>query len=382
MKRLLLLMTCLVTAIWPAAFAVGQEPIKLGALYNLTGDMSAIDQPAYDGARLAVEAINQRGGLLKGRQLELIGIDTKSDLNAAAAGARELLSNGVAAGLGYGDNDFVLAAAPAFQTRGIPFVTSGATDSELPKKIGNSLFMTTFGDDDQALAIADFAYTTLKIRTVAVWTEKSREYTRVLSRFFKDHFVDLGGKILSEDVFIRKRKDFSALITKLKKMAPAPDAVFVSDVSDDAVVIVSQLRKAGVTIPILGGDGFDVDLVATLPSSELADNIYFSTHSYRGQTRTNVISFIESYRKKYGKDPENAFAALGYDAVDLIADAIRRAGTTEEKALAEALANTRAFEGITGRISYARPSRVPVKTVSIVGVKNGKYQVLETINSY
>jgi len=200
-----LTMACLVVAVWMASYAIGQEPIKLGALYNLTGDMAAIDRPAYNGALLAVEAINQQGGLLEGRKVELICIDTKSDTDAASSGAKELLSMGVVACLGYGDSDHVLAAAPAFHARGIPFVTSGATDPDLPQRIGKGLFMTTFGDDDQALAIADFAYTSLNIRTVAVWSVNSTDFTRVLSRFFKDRFVDIGGTISSEDVFFRGR---------------------------------------------------------------------------------------------------------------------------------------------------------------------------------
>lgn len=135
-------------------------------------------------------------------------------------------------------------------------------------------------------------------------------------------------------------------------MKPPPDAVFVSDVSDEVSDIVTQLRKAGVTMPILSGDGFDVDLAGTLPGQDMADDIYSSTHCYRGDTRAKVLSFTESYRKKYGKDPENAFAVLGYDAVDPISDAIRRAGTTEATALTGAPENTRTFEGITGHISY------------------------------
>jgi len=376
------MMLCLATVLLPVSYAIGQESIKIGALYNLTGNMSVIDGPAYNGARLAVEDINQQGGLLGGRKIEIIGIDTKSDVDAAKAAAKEISTTDLVAGLGLGDSDYVSAAVPAFRARGIPFVTSGATDPDLPKRLGNSLFMMTCGDDDQAFAMADFAYTSLKIRRVAVWSDKSLEYTRVLSYFFKDRFLDVGGTISSEDVFLQGRKDFSALIAKLKKLQPPPDAVFVSDVAHDAVAIVSQLRKAGVTIPILSGDGFDVDLAAALPGPELADNIYFSTHFYRGDTRPKAISFTESYRKKYGKDPENAFSALGYDAVDLIADSIRRAGTTEAKALTQALGNTRAFESVTGRISYVRPGGAPLKSIAIVGLKKGKYEVLATINPH
>ncbi len=383
MKRFsVFMMTCLAIVVLPAHYAVGQESIKLGALYNLTGNMAPIDGPAYNGARLAAEVINQQGGLLGGRKVEIIGIDTKSNVDAAKSAATEVLKMDIVAGVGYCDSDYVSAAVPAFRACGVPFVTSGATDPDLPKRLGNLFFMTSFGDDDQALAMADFAYTTLKIRKVAIWTDKSLEFSRALSYFFKDRFRDVGGTISSEDMFLQGRKDFSSLIAKLKKLQPPPDAVFVSDVTQDVVDMVSQLRKAGVMMPILSGDGFDVDLAAAVPDPEVADNIYFSTHFYRGDTRAKAVSFTESYRKKYGKDPENAFSALGYDAVDLIADSIRRAGTTEAKAVTRALASTRAFEGVTGHISYARPSGPPLKAITIVGLKKGKYEVLATFNPH
>jgi branched-chain amino acid transport system substrate-binding protein len=114
-RLLVFLMTCLAMVLLPASYAIGQESIKIGALYNLTRDMSIIDGPAYNGARLAVEVINQQGGLLGGRKVEIIGIDTKTDVDAAKSAAKEILTMDVVAGLGYGDSDYVSAAVPAFR---------------------------------------------------------------------------------------------------------------------------------------------------------------------------------------------------------------------------------------------------------------------------
>ncbi|MCK5722837.1 MAG: ABC transporter substrate-binding protein, partial [Gammaproteobacteria bacterium] len=139
------------------AASMAADPIKLGALYNLTGGMSSIDAPSLNGAKLKAKLINESGGLLGGRMLEVIGIDTKTDQKATATGAKKALSKGVVAGLGYGDTTFVMASAPLFQAKGIPFVTSGATHPELPKWVGDCMFMTPFGDDDQSFAIADYA---------------------------------------------------------------------------------------------------------------------------------------------------------------------------------------------------------------------------------
>ena len=377
LKNSFILLTVTLLLLSPTAIPVAAQgdSIKVGGLYNLTGGMSSIDAPALNGARLKAREINDAGGLLGGRMIELIGIDTKTDQQAAADGAREALAQGVVAGFGYGDTNFVMAAAPVFQEKGVPFVTSGATYPELPKRIGNYFFMVPFGDDDQSYAIADYAYNTLGARNVVVWTDNSMDFTKALSRFFKERFIHLGGKIVLEDFFMTNDQDFSPQIAGLKNADPKPDAVFISAIPNEAGLTVKQIREAGLQLPIVSGDGFDTELITSIPGPKLANNIYFSTHTYRGDHRPEVTAFIEAYQKEYGRDPENAFAALGYDALGLIADAITRARSTDGAKLRDALANTKDFQGVTGRIAYTRPSRVPVKAVSIIGVQGGKYKV-------
>jgi len=364
-----------VVFIW-ALPAMAGDTIKLGALYNLTGGMSSIDAPALNGAKLHAKLINKKGGVL-GKKLEVIGIDTKTDQKAAATGAKKALAMGVVAGLGYGDTTFVMAAAPLFQKKGVPFVTSGATHPMLPKWVGDYLFMVAFGDDDQSFAIADFCYNKLGVRKVAVWTDNSMDFTKALSKYFKQRMVELGAKIVLEDFFMMGDKDFSAQIARLKNAKPKPDAVFISAIPNEAGLTVKQIREAGLMLPIVSGDGFDTELVVTVPGPKLATNVYFSTHTYREDKRPEVLAFIKAYKEEYGRAPENAFAALGFDAVGLIADALKRAGTTDGKALRDALAATRGYKAVTGEISYTRPSRVPMKGVAIISVHNGKYKVEE-----
>lgn len=350
------------------------ETIKLGALYNLTGGMSSIDAPALNGAKLQAKLINDQGGVL-GKKLEIIGIDTKTDQKAAAIGAKKALASGVIAGLGYGDTTFVMAAAPLFQKKGIPFVTSGATHPMLPQWVGDRMFMVPFGDDDQSFAIADYAYNELGVRNVVVWTDNSMDFTKALSKFFKQRFQELGGKLILEDFFMMGDKDFSAQIARLKNTSPKADAVFISAIPNEAGLTVKQIREAGLSLPVVSGDGFDTELVTTVPGDKLANDVYFSTHTYREDNRPEVVAFVTAYQKEYNRPPENAFAALGFDAVGLIADAIKRAGTTDGKALAAALRETKGFKAVTGEITYSRPSGVPMKGVSIISVHGGKYKV-------
>ncbi len=377
LKKGFLLLTLLAFALAFVSPAAAGEPIKLGALYNLTGGMSSIDAPALNGAKLQAKLINQAGGLLGGRQLEVIGIDTKTDQKAAATGAKKALAMGVVAGLGYGDTTFVMAAAPLFQKKGVPFVTSGATHPMLPKWVGDYMFMVPFGDDDQSFAIADFTVKKLGAKNIAVWTDNSMDFTKALSKFYKQRIKELGGKIVLEDFFMMGDKDFSAQIARLKNTKPKPDAVFISAIPNEAGLSVKQIREAGLKLPIVSGDGFDTELVTTVPGPKLANDVYFSTHTYREDNRPEVVAFVTAYEKEYGHPPENAFAALGFDAVGLIADAIKRAGSTDGKALRDALAATRGYKAVTGEISYTRPSGVPLKGVSIISVHNGKYKVEE-----
>ena len=355
---------------------LGADTIKIGALYNLTGGMSSIDAPALNGAKLQAKLINQKGGVL-GKKIEVIGIDTKTDQKAAATGAKKALASGVVAGIGYGDTTFVMAAAPLFQQKGVPFVTSGATHPMLPTWVGDYMFMTPFGDDDQSFAIADYSVKKLNVKHVVVWTDNSMDFTKALSKFYKQRIQELGANLVLEDFFMMGDKDFSAQIARLKNASPKADAVFISAIPNEAGLTVKQIREAGLDLPIVSGDGFDTELVTTVPGDKLANGVYFSTHTYREDDRPEVTAFVKAYEKEYGRPPENAFAALGFDAVGLIADALVRSGSTEGKSLRAALANTKGFKAVTGEITYSRPSGVPVKGVSIISVHNGRYKVEE-----
>ena len=258
--------------------AMGQDTIKLGGLYNLTGGMSSIDAPGLNGAKLKAKLLNEKGGVI-GKKIEVIGYDTKTDQKDTAIQAKKALSDGVAAGLGYGDTTFVMAAAPAFQAKGVPFVTSGATHPELPKWVGNYMFMVPFGDDDQSYAIAEYTFNKLKARNVVVWTDNSMDFTKALSKFFKERFIQLGGKVIVEDFFMMGDKDFSAQIARLKNAQPKADAVFISAIPNEAGLTVKQIREAGLALPIVSGDGFDTELVVTVPGRQAGQRrVFFNPH--------------------------------------------------------------------------------------------------------
>jgi branched-chain amino acid transport system substrate-binding protein len=358
----------------PPTAAPAAGPIKIGAIYNLTGAQASLDSPSANGAKLAVKEINDAGGVL-GSKLELVLYDGKTDAATIGNAATQLAeSDKVVTMLGFSDTDMVLAAAPIAAKAGIPFITSGATSPKLPDQVPDYLFMACFGDNVQAAAGAEYAYNTLKAKTTYLLIDKGMEYTLLLGKYFKERFTELGGQIVLEDTYQTGDKDFSAQITKVKALGTMPDMLYIASGPDDVGTIVKQFRDAGIDKPIVGGDGYDTPLLVQI-AGKGAENTYFTTHSLMdAQLGTDAVKkFISAYQAEFKNPPENAFAGLGYDAVKLVADAIKRAGSADPKAIRDALQNTKDLPGVTGTITFQPGSRIPQKGVTIILVKDGKF---------
>ena len=373
-RRLTAIVAALVLCLAMALPASAEETIKVAALFNMVGGMASIDVPGHKAAALHVKQINEAGGLL-GKKIELLSYDTKTDQEASAMAAKKALTAGAIAAVGHNDPTYVLPAAPLFQAKNMVYITPGATLPTMPAMVGDCFGMIPFGDDDQSGAIAEYAFNKLNVKKIVVWTDNSMDFTKAVSKFFKKRFQELGGQLLLEDFFMMGDKDFSAQIARLKDKNP--DAVFISAIPNEAGITTKQIREAGMNLPIISADGFDTELIQTVPGKALANNVYFSSHTYREDTRPEVLDFMSAYKKEYGIEPENAFAALGYDSIGLLADVIKRAGSTDGKAMCKALRETKGFKGVTGEITFSRASGVPMKPVAIISLNDGKFKVEE-----
>jgi branched-chain amino acid transport system substrate-binding protein len=353
--------------------AAGGGTIKIGGGFALTGDESSLDLPAANGAKLAVKQINAAGGVL-GSQIDFIVHDSQYKMDVTAQTAKQFVEQDkVPVMIGYTDTDSVLAAGPTFQTAKIPFITVGATSPKIPTQVGDMMFLACFGDNVQAAVGAEYSYKTFGHNAYFLW-DKGVEYTTLLGGYFKSRFTELGGKIALEDSYDDKATDFSAQITKIKALSPQPDFYYVAAMPYNIGPLVKQFRDAGITGPIVGGDGYDTpDLIKVAGAA--AENVFFTTHALMDATggTDGIKKFITDYKAEYGNDPENAFAALGYDTVYLMADAIKRAGGTDSAAVKSALEATKDFKGITGSITFAAGSHVPQKGVTVISVKGGKF---------
>ncbi len=366
----------LVTSLAVAACSGGGgsgDKIKIGGGFALTGDESSLDLPAANGAKLAVKEINAAGGVL-GKQIDFIVHDSQYKMDVTAQTAKQFVEQDkVQAMIGYTDTDSVLASGPTFQSAGIPFITVGATSPKIPAQVGDVMYLACFGDNVQAAAGAEYSLKNFGKNAYLLW-DKGVEYTTLLGAYFKARFTEAGGTIVLEDSYDDKATDFSAQIAKMKALSPAPDFYYIAAMPYNVGPLVKQMRDAGISGPVVGGDGYDTpDLVSVAGTA--SDNVYFSTHALMDATggTDKIKTFMAAYSKEYGHDPENAFAALGYDTVYLLVDAIKRAGSMDPAALKTAIGSTKDFPGITGAITFANGSHVPQKGVTLVAVTGGKF---------
>lgn len=344
-------------------------PVVVGALYNLTGFQSGLDVPSSQGARLAVTEINRSGGVL-GRKLRLVLEDGESQPKVLRTKTATLLKRypTMTAVMGLSDTDMVLGAAPVAAENGRLFLTSGATSPRLPAQVPKYLFLACFGDNVQAAAAAEWAYEDLSTRTAAIVYDAAKDYTNLLQGYFRARFQELGGQVVSARGFTT-RTELNAAISTIGK----PDMVFLSAAApEDIIEGVRGLRRAGYAGPIVGGDGFDAEKLWQR-HTELG-NVFFTTHAYLGKDNPDprVSAFREVYTNAYPGSAPDAFAALGYDTMRLLAAAITRAKSADPASVLKAMAGIDRFEGVTGVIGYASGSRIPRKSVSILRVEWGQ----------
>jgi len=303
------------------------EPIHIGAIYDLTGSQAPLDGPSLDGARLAVDRINAAGGLL-GRRVELLERDGQTDPALVRSDAENLAALKVTAIIGLSDADQVLAAAPVAARAGIPFVTSGATSPLLPAQVPDWLFLACFGDNVQAAAGAEYAADWLGARTAAILFDKDMDYTRLLQRYFGQSFRAQGSTVVLRAGFHTGEHDIAKLLAPPGGQSGGESALpqraqllFVAAGPDDAGPLVRKLRAAGYRQPIMGGNSYDnPELIEA--ARETSGGVYFTTHAAFGLAHSTIAmrKFTTWYRSAYGRPPENAFAGLGFDAINPVAN--------------------------------------------------------------
>jgi len=350
------------------------DQIKVGEYASLTGKEAAFGQSSHKGTALAIEEINAAGGVL-GKQIDLITEDDQSKQGEAATIVRKLISRDkVVAILGEVASGRSLEAAPICQPNKIPMISPSSTNPRVTET-GDYIFRVCFTDPFQGKLLSDFAKKTLNASKVAVLSDVAQAYSVGLAQYFKEPFLAGGGTIVADQKFSSGDKDFKAQLTGIK--AANPDAIFVPSYYTEAALISLQARQLGITIPIFGGDGWEAQELIQLAGGEALKNTFYSTHFSSVKETPEVQKFVKAYGAKYGGEIPDAMAALGYDSAMVLADSIKRAGTTEGPKLRDAVAAVD-FVGATGRTKLNAQRDAP-KAAVIVTVENGKFKFLQDV---
>ena len=363
------------TAIITLAAAISlraQEEIPVGEFASLTGGSASFGQSSHKGTQLAIDEINAAGGVL-GKKLKLISEDDQSLAGQPATIMRKLIAQDkVVAVLGEVASSKSLEAAPICQQNKVPMISPASTNPKVTE-VGDYIFRICFIDPFQGTVMSKFALSK-SYKRVAVLTDVKQDYAVGLAEFFMKHFKENGGEIVKEQKYSTGDKDFKGQLTSIK--ASKPDAIFVPGYYGEVSLIARQAKQLGIKVPLLGGDGWVGESLLKVAGNAL-DGSFFSSHFSGEDKDPTVQAFVKKFKAKYGSVPDD-MAALGYDSAMILADSIKRAGSTDGAKLRDAIAATKNFSGITGVITIDE-KRNASKSAVILTIENGAMKFLQTV---
>ncbi len=271
--------------------------------------------------------------------------------------AEKAIKQGVIAIIGADWRDHTIPLARVAQANKTPLITNTSTNDGITK-IGNYIFRVCYNDSFQGKVMAKFAREDLKAHTAVIFADLTSEYSMGLSKEFSDQFIRLGGKVTGRIDYTLKQPGFSEQAVKAARLNP--DVVFIPGYEESAL-IMKALSNAGLRAIALGGDGWGSESFFERGGKDIS-KAYYAGHWSKSLDTETTRAFLKKYHKE--DDVILDSEVLAYDAATLLADALRRAGAPERGKLRDALALTKDFPGVTGRISFSPPSEIPQRALS------------------
>ncbi|MFC9597797.1 ABC transporter substrate-binding protein [Peribacillus butanolivorans] len=352
------------------------ETIKIGVNLELSGGVASYGQSIAEGLELATAEINKEG--IDGKKIKLIKVDNKSEASEATSGAIKLTSQDqVTAIVGAATSTNTIAQVQIAQDNKVPVISPSGTSPEITykdDKLNDYIFRTSFIDPFQGTVAANFATSEVKAKSAAIYIDSASDYSKGLAAAFKEQFIANGGKIVREEAYIAKDTDFRSTLTRLK--SAKPDFIFLPGYYEEAGLIVKQARETGLDVPFMGGDGWDSPKLIEIAGAKALNNTFITNHYSSGDPDEKIQNFVSAFKAKYKDKSPDAFNALGYDTGYYLADAIKRAGSTDSEKIKDALEKTKDLELVTGTFTLDEKHN-PIKSATILEFKDGK-QVFNT----
>jgi branched-chain amino acid transport system substrate-binding protein len=338
------------------------QTIKIGAIQPISGQIATYGIQTRDAIKMAVAEINARGGVL-GKRLELLVEDDEANPEKTMNAFIKLTAKNKVVGIiGALTSKCSLAITEDAQAKKVVMISPASTNDTLTAA-GDYIFRACYQDSFQGRVCAQFARKNLKAKRAAVFFDLTNDYSKGLMQNFKAKFGALGGQIVVAESYSAGDKDFNAQLTKIK--AAEPEVLFLPDYYSTVSLIAKQARNQGMTMPLLGGDGWDE--ITNNAGAEVVD-CYYSNHYSPDAADADVKAFVAKFKAQYHATP-NALAALGYDAAYILAEAIQKAGSPAPEQIKAALSQTnRKF--VTGQIKFDRHGNPVKSAVMLRIVKN------------
>lgn len=344
------------------------DTVKIGLNYELSGPTADYGTKERNGASIAIDQFNARED--KPFTVEGIEIDNKGEpAEAVTANTKLIEQDGVVGVVGPATSGASIATYDFATSKQVPVVSPSATQVDATLKADGSAYeyawRVCFEDSYQGKGMAQHAYKDMGMKKVVMINEVS-DYGNGLAAAFKEQFTALGGEVVDETQYQSGDKDFASFVTKIKDLDF--DGVFIAGYYNEAAQIVKSVKAEGIDTPIIGGDGLDSQDFIDQVGADLANNIFYTTAYTAIDPSEELSKFIADYNAKYGEDP-SMFAALSYDATNLLLQALETSGKTGPE-LNEAIKNIE-FSGITGSFSFDQATHTPQKSVLVVELVDG-----------
>ncbi len=349
--------------------AGGAKDVKIGFFGPLTGDSASDGTSAKNGAEMAINELNAANAI-PGVKLVLVPYDDQNKSEQASSVAQKLIEQDKVAAVVDGSYSTPSrAAGPIFQRAKLPMVVAYAVHPEITKA-GDYIYRIIYVGQVQGQAMADYATKKLNYKKIAM-LNVDNDYGKSIAEGFDAAMKSGGGTVPIARTYSIGQKDFAPLITAVKDSSP--DALYVVGYYAEASLIVQQARQMGFTKPIVSTDGVDSPEFPKLAGKD-AEGVILTTDFSRQDPRPKVQDFIKNYKAKYGGGTPDFLAASAYDSVAVLADAMKRGGTTPDQ-IKGALPATN-IEGIAGNVKFDKDREV-VKTIFLVKVQNGEFQYVD-----
>ncbi|MFJ8267142.1 ABC transporter substrate-binding protein [Peribacillus asahii] len=341
---------------------------KFGVISYLTGPGAAYGEAITNGFKLAQKEINKEGKV----KIDLVIEDSVGKQEQALSAAQKLMSDDeIVALLGPTLSTEMNVVGPEADLNGIPIMGTSTTAVGIPQ-IGEYVFRNSIPESLAIPAAMKKAVEKYDVKKVALLYGNDDVLTKSGYDTMKEEVEKMGLEVVTTQTFQKGQSDYNAQLTKIKSLKP--DLILASALYNEGAVIMDQARKMGITIPFVGGNGFNSPEVINI-AGKAADGLIVATPWFAEKEDPKVQGFIKAYEAEYGKKPDQ-FAAQAYDALYIYAEALKNAGEADRDAFRDALAEIKGFEGILGSFSFDKDGDVEMEP-TVITIKDGKFQLFE-----